>query len=125
MTGTHSPRGLWILALVALFVGVGTLSPVWAADLDSGDDGTGIFSPPRGGNTGTGPGSGRDTGGGGGEADPDWWQTDTWTGTQVDALPASDSPRREITRQVYWMTESPFRAFITWLSSWTSHGLGF
>jgi hypothetical protein len=116
MRGKHSPRGLWLVAALALLGGVGLLSPtpVWAEDTGSDDD-SGIFSPPRGGTPEPG----------GGEADPDWWQTDVWDQAEIVALPAADSPREPETRRVLQVVENPILAFVQWLSRLSGHHLGF
>lgn len=122
MTGKHSPRGLWIVAALALLLGVGLQSPVWAGSPGDNNDGTGFFSDPRGGPGGGpgDPGSGRS-----GESDPDWWQTDVWSGTEVGALPAQDSPRAQESRGFLRLVEDTVRRIMTWLQLVGGHHLGF
>jgi hypothetical protein len=122
MSGKRSPRGPWlVVAALALVLGVGLLSPAWAADPGSTDTGTALVPPPRGNSPG---GSGG--GGGGGEADPDWWQTDGWSGTSVIALPAHDDRTLVPTqyRSTTWFGRNYLDAFVNWLLYLSSHRLG-
>jgi hypothetical protein len=121
MRGKRSPRGPWILlAALALVLGVGLLSPAWAADPVDGNDPGGQYVPPP---KGSGPGSG----GGGGEADPDWWQTDGWAGSPTGALPArEEAVSRTVMEphQVLWIVQGSLQAIKVWLFQLSSHRLG-
>jgi len=119
MTEKHSPRGLWIVVALALLWGVGSLSPAWAADRGAKDDGTGIPAPPH---TGIGGPAGPT---GGGEGDPDWWQTDVWTGTEMGALPAPTSPKEARPSLTFQLAESSFSDFVNWLLQMSGRHLGF
>ena len=123
MTGKQSPRGLWIIAALALLWGVGSLSPAWAAEPGAVGDGSGIIaipphSSPPGGPGGTGTGDP-------GEGDPDWWQTDVWTGSEMGALPALESPTADEPRGMLRLVEGPLSAFADWLLQLSGHHLGF
>ena len=122
MREKRSPRGPLILAALALVLGVGLLSPAWAADIPGSDsNGGGQYVPPP---KGSGPGQG---GSGGGEADPDWWQTDGWAGSPIGALPAPDAAgSRSISepRHVLWVVESSLDAIKVWLFQLSSYRLG-
>jgi hypothetical protein len=122
MRGKRSPRGPWIvLAALALVLGVGLLSPAWAADPSKTDDTGGQFVPPPKGNS---PGPG---GSGGGEADPDWWQTDGWAGTPIGALPAHEEAVSRSVNEPYrvvWIVQGSLEAIKVWLSQLSSHRLG-
>ena len=112
-----------MVAALAFVMGVGLVSPVWAEEAGASDDGSGFFSAPKG---GPGAGPGDPTGGGrGGESDPDWWQTDVWTGSEMGALPAPESPRVEAPRGVLRFVTSSFHRMMTWLSLVGGHRLGF
>ena len=120
MRGKRSPRGPWILAALALVLGVGLLSPAWAIE-DPGDTGSEFVPPPKG----NGPGSG---GGGGGEADPDWWQTDGWGRSPVGALPAQDTDESGWVvverRQAMWVVQGAIGALKIWLFQLSGYRLG-
>ena len=121
MRGKRSPRGPWILAFLALVLGVGLLSPAWANDVDPGDTGSEFVPPPKG----TGPGAGGS--GGGGEADPDWWQTDGWARSPISALPAQDTDESGWVidpRYMSWYVEGALGALKGWLFQLSGHRLG-
>jgi hypothetical protein len=120
MRGKRSPRGPLILAALALVLGVGLLSPAWAADPpSSGDTGNQYVPPPKGNGSGQG-------GSGGGEADPDWWQTDGWAGSAISALPAPDAAVSRSVTEPYryrfvWIVKGSLEAIQIWLSQLVSH----
>ena len=118
MTEKHSPRGLWIIVALALLWGVGSLSPARAADPGASEDWTGVPAPPHNGTDGT-------TGPTGGEGDPDWWQTDVWTGTEMGALPAPTSPNEALPGRTFQLVESSFSGLVNWLLQMSGRHLGF
>ena len=122
MRGKRSPREPWIfLAALAFVMGVGLLSPAWAADPATGNDPGGQYVPPP---KGQGPSG---SGGGGGEADPDWWQTDGWGGSPTSALPARDEAVSRpvvLPHRVMWIFQGSLGAIQIWLSQLISYRWG-
>ena len=108
------------MVALALLWGVGSLSPARAADPGTDETWTGLPTPPH---TGTGGGAGTS---GGSEGDPDWWQTDVWTGAEVGALPVPASPQEEASpSRTLRLAEDTLNAFVDWLLHMGRQHLGF
>jgi hypothetical protein len=125
----HTPQGIQVVmtALVVL-LGVALLTPAVQA-MDNSNDSGGANAYYVGGNSRASGGSGGTPSpvpGPGGEADPDWWQTDTWNGHQIGVAPAPapQESRVPVLHPVTLVSVGPFGDLVTWIFNWTVRIIG-